>query len=72
MSNEIGEVGYVMPSGKVEHIPSAHSVRLCRCDEPSCGALHLFLLDQVGQPIAEATLSEEFAAEILRAQRRGR
>jgi hypothetical protein len=65
MSNDATEVGYVHPSGTVTPVPSATSVHMGMCDDPSCDHIHLFLLDQANQPFAEATLSRELVRKFI-------
>jgi hypothetical protein len=71
MSNDVQEVGYVNPSGTVTMVPSATSVRMGMCDDPDCGAIHLFLLDQADQPFAEATLSRELIQKFIAGEAEG-
>lgn len=66
MANDMGEVGYVhQRTGTVVWVPSAHTVEVRRCDDTSCEHMHLFLMDQNGQPIAEAAVTEEFAQRLV-------
>ena len=71
MSNDAAEVGYIHPSGTVTPVPSAASVRMGMCDDPDCGAIHLFLLDQADQPFAEATLSRELIQKFIAGEAEG-
>jgi len=68
MANELNEVAYQMPSGELVYVPSATSVATTLCD--SCDALHVFLLDQVDQPIAEMALGEATLVGMLAKVRR--
>ena len=67
MSNDIDEVGYQHPTtGTVHFVPSANRVELVECSDDNCPHIHVFLLDKMNQPIAEATFSREFAAELIK------
>lgn len=70
MANKAQEVGYVHPSGTVTPVPSAHKVQAGSCGSPDCDHIHLFLLDQAGQPFAEATLDRTFTELLIEAWRR--
>lgn len=72
MANDINEVGYVHPSGTVTYIPSAASIQVRECGNVECGHVHIFLMDQAGQPIAEATLSNDLVDRLIEARRRPR
>jgi hypothetical protein len=66
MANDANEVGYLhKKTGAVTFVPSAYSVEVAYCDEKGCDHLHLFLLDQMDQPIAEATISDEFIDQLV-------
>jgi hypothetical protein len=41
-----------------QNIPRAHHVEMGRCEDPSCGALHLILCDEDDEPIAVAVLTQ--------------
>lgn len=66
MSNDIDEVIYVHPeTGTQVPVPSSHSTILMRCGDRDCGHVHIFLLDKMKQPIAEATLTQDFCNAIV-------
>ncbi len=66
MANDASEVGYIHEkTGTVTWIPSAHSIEVGGCNDPNCGHLHLFLMDQMQQPIAEATITKEFVDQLV-------
>jgi len=66
MANDINEVGYKhRKTGTVTFVPSSDSIEVVDCGDSDCGHLHLFLLDAMGQPIAEATVSREFCIELM-------
>lgn len=54
-----------VPEG-VESPPPAHAIRVHDCGDPSCHAVHILLLDQDRNGIAQATVSLRIILSMLR------
>ncbi len=72
MANDASEVGYLhKKTGTVTFVPSAYSIEVANCEDKNCGHIHLFLMDQMEQPIAEATISSDFIDELVKWRNEG-